>query len=174
VRLRRPALAGLFAVGIMPNVLLPVIEGIMHEHEDRPPKIQFSELADMNLRVCEAVIVEPYFDLIADLLTKQHADILWRYLTEPANRFIEFAKSQKFFSFAMTCRRWSTRPSMLMRIKDPYTAYCLDDAASYLLSLVEGGKQPSYLHELSEREKDELSWKCTEAAIRRCRKRETN
>jgi hypothetical protein len=119
------------------------------------------------------VIAEPDFEQVADLLTKQHADILWQYLTVPANRFAAFAKSQKFFNLAITCRRWATRPSLLIRIRDPYTAYCLDDAASYLLGAVEAGKEPSYLHELSEREKDELSRKCTEAAISRCRKRES-
>jgi hypothetical protein len=174
VRLRRPALAGLFAAGIMPNVLLPVIEGIMHDRKDRPSKVRFAELADMNLRVAEVVIVEPDFDLVGDLLTKQHTDILWRYLTDPAYRFADLAKSQKFFSLAVNCKRWGTRPSLLLRIRDPYTAYCLDDAASYLLGLVEGGKEPSYLHELSEREKDEMSRRCTEAAIARCRKREQN
>lgn len=156
----------------MPNILCAAVDSIIHGREDSHTKVSAAEVADLNLRVAQAVIAEPAFEDIADLLTRKHVDILWRYLTEPAHRFTDFAKSQKFFSLAVTCKRWATRPSALMRVRDPYTAYCLDEAAGYLLGLVESGKEPSYLHELSEREKDELSRKCTEAAIQRCRKRE--
>lgn len=168
VRLRRPALAGLFAACVMPNILSAAVDHIMPDR-DKVSKASFAEMMELHFGVAEAVIVEPCFEDIADLLTKQHLDIVWRYLTEPARVFVPLVQSSKFFGLAMNCKRWSTRPSKVMRVKDPYTAYCLDDAAAYLLSLVEGGAEPSYLHELSEREKDRMHEQSMAAALTRCR-----
>lgn len=172
VRLRRPALAGLFAAGAMSNVLSVAVDGIMADSDDNPPRVTLADVADFELRAASSVVVEPAFDDVADLLTLEHLNILWEYLTLPARRLAEFVQSAKFFGLAINCKRWATRPSSLVRIKDPYTAYCLDDAAGYLLGLVESGKEPSYIHEMSEREKDEMSRRSVEAAVARCRQRE--
>lgn len=32
-----------------------------------------------------------------------------------------------------TCEKFTTRPSAMLNIEDPYTAYCLDEAAAFLL-----------------------------------------
>lgn len=36
------------------------------------------------------------------------------------------------------------RPSELMGIIDPYTAYCLDEACSYILAKLENGEEPRF------------------------------
>lgn len=33
-----------------------------------------------------------------------------------------------------TARAWNTRPSALLGVNDPYTAYCIDEAGHYLIS----------------------------------------
>jgi hypothetical protein len=152
----------------MPNILSAAVDKIMPDR-DKASKVSLAEMMELHFGVAEAVIVEPRFEDIADLLTKQHLDILWRYLTEPARVFVSLVQSSKFFGLALNCRRWAVQPSKVMRIHDPYTAYCLDDAAAYLLSLVEGGAQPSYLHEVSEREKDRMHEQSMAAALARCR-----
>lgn len=35
-------------------------------------------------------------------------------------------------------KTWSTRPSVLLDVSDPYVAYCLDEAVSYFGGTVEG------------------------------------
>jgi hypothetical protein len=152
----------------MPNILSAAVDKIMPD-SDEPGKSTLAEMMELHFGVAEAVLSEPAFDDVADLLTKQHLDIFWRYLTEPARVYVPFVQSSKFFGLATNSRRWATRPSVFMRVKDPYTAYCLDDSAAYLLSLVEGGAEPSYLHELSEREKDRMHEQSMAAALARCR-----
>jgi hypothetical protein len=52
--------------------------------------------------------------------------------------------------------RWSQRPSRLLQIpkSDPYLAYCIDEAAEYLLTRIEMGSRPGYMDEMSQAEKD--------------------
>ena len=136
---------------------------------DKVSKASLAEMMELHFGVAQAVMVEPCFEDIADLLTRQHLDIIWRYLTEPARVFVPLVQSSKFFGLALNCKRWASRPSAVLKVRDPYTAYCLDDAAAYLLSLIEGGAEPSYLHEVSEREKDRMHEQSMKAAIARCR-----
>ena len=39
---------------------------------------------------------------------------------------------------------YSTRPSTLLVVEDEYTAYCIDEACSYISSRIERGDNPSF------------------------------
>lgn len=39
---------------------------------------------------------------------------------------------------------YKVRPSTLFDIIDPYTAYCFDEACSYIISQLEQGKEPQF------------------------------
>lgn len=43
--------------------------------------------------------------------------------------------------------RFNCRPSELMSIEDPYTAYCLDEAVAYIASKIEQGEEPRFKKE---------------------------
>lgn len=38
-------------------------------------------------------------------------------------------------------KSYNSRPSQLMAITDPYTAYCLDEACAYIMKELEDGKE---------------------------------
>lgn len=39
---------------------------------------------------------------------------------------------------------YKTRPSILLNITDPYTAYCLDEACAYITGQLEKGNEPQF------------------------------
>ena len=39
---------------------------------------------------------------------------------------------------------YKTRPSILLNITDPYTAYCLDEACAYIIGQLEKGNEPQF------------------------------
>lgn len=39
---------------------------------------------------------------------------------------------------------YKVRPSTLLDITDPYTAYCLDEACTYMIGEVEKGEEPQF------------------------------
>ena len=51
-----------------------------------------------------------------------------------------------------TAERFKTRPSELLKVKDSYLAYCLDEAANLLLSRIESGEEPAYIKDAKHRE----------------------
>lgn len=46
----------------------------------------------------------------------------------------DFAESPGFYSLCLTAKTFGQRPSSLLHIEDPYTAYCVDEAGAYLMS----------------------------------------
>lgn len=46
-------------------------------------------------------------------------------------------------------RMYRCRPSELMGVPDPYTAYCLDEAVAYLMSRVDAGEELVFKREYS-------------------------
>lgn len=45
---------------------------------------------------------------------------------------------------------YQCRPSELLRIEDSYTAFCFDEACSYIMAKLMTGETPTYLQELRE------------------------
>ena len=39
---------------------------------------------------------------------------------------------------------YKARPSVLLNITDPYTAYCLDEACAYIVGQIEKGNEPQF------------------------------
>jgi len=39
---------------------------------------------------------------------------------------------------------YKVRPSTLLDITDPYTAYCLDEACAYIIGQLEKGEEPQF------------------------------
>lgn len=39
---------------------------------------------------------------------------------------------------------YKTRPSILLNITDPYTAYCFDEACAYITGQLEQGNEPRF------------------------------
>jgi hypothetical protein len=77
-------------------------------------------------------------------------------------------------SLAQTGARWSERPSRLIDPElDSYTAYCIDEAASYLLLLPENGKKPPYLEwrQMSGEERDAAHRRSLDAAWERAKRK---
>lgn len=171
VEVTRPSLISLVETISCPNVLTAAVDRILIRERDEGPEIDLKELANLYLGIAHAAIGEP---ALLEFLTYQQADALWRWLIEGACSLIPFVQSSKFFSLALTCKRWGTSPAAQLRIEDEYTAYCVDDAASFLLSQIEMGNETTYLHEVSEREKDRMSRESVKAARTRIRKRESH
>lgn len=40
--------------------------------------------------------------------------------------------------------KFDSRPSTLLAVEDEYTAYCLDEAAAYVISKIEDGEEPVF------------------------------
>lgn len=47
------------------------------------------------------------------------------------------------------CNLYKRRPSEIMEIKDVYTAYCLDEACSYIIRQIEDGNEPMFKRKVS-------------------------
>lgn len=47
-----------------------------------------------------------------------------------------------------TSKLYDTRPSSLMDISDPYTAYCFDEAAAYIVAQIKAKKKPHWTKEI--------------------------
>jgi hypothetical protein len=43
-----------------------------------------------------------------------------------------------------TARQWKARPSELLDIRDPYVAYCFDEACAYIAEQMERKKKPKF------------------------------
>lgn len=39
---------------------------------------------------------------------------------------------------------YKTRPSILLDVMDPYTAFCFDEACTYIMGMVEKGEEPQF------------------------------
>lgn len=56
-------------------------------------------------------------------------------------------KSKEVLSLLSVSRNLNTRPSELMGITDTYTAYCLDEALSFIYMKMEQGEEPRFKKE---------------------------
>lgn len=64
-----------------------------------------------------------------------------------STRFLSFVSSQQVMRLLSVSRNLKARPSELFGIEDPYTAYCLDEACSYIISRIEQGEEPRFKKE---------------------------
>lgn len=46
-------------------------------------------------------------------------------------------------------RMYRTRPSSILHIEDEYTAYCMDEACTYIIRQLEAGETPVFEHKVS-------------------------
>ena len=80
-------------------------------------------------------------------------------------------RSASFFLLARTSERFKIPPSKYLNLTDPYEIYCLDEAAGYLLALIESGREPVYLREMNQAEKDQKHQSSLAGAWKRLRKK---
>lgn len=52
--------------------------------------------------------------------------------------------NEKIIGFLTLCNMYKCRPSSLMDIGDPYTAYCFDEACAYIMQKIEKGEEPQF------------------------------
>ena len=55
-------------------------------------------------------------------------------------------KSENLLRLLAVAKRYQERPSALLEIDDPYTAYCFDEACLYIQRKREIGDEPTYRH----------------------------
>ena len=53
-------------------------------------------------------------------------------------------KSRNLLPFLATAKAYRQKPSELLALDDPYTAYCLDEACLYIEARRSGGEAPVY------------------------------
>lgn len=58
--------------------------------------------------------------------------------------FNPFVKSKGILSILGLSNTWKERPSVIMGISDPYTAYCFDEACTFILKRIEDGDEPMF------------------------------
>lgn len=66
---------------------------------------------------------------------------------EELMRWRAFVKSEDVITLISTANVFKCRPSEIMAIDDPYTAYCLDSACAYIISKIEQGEEPQFRKE---------------------------
>mgnify|MGYP006919293208 CR=1 FL=1 len=55
-----------------------------------------------------------------------------------------FVKSKQVLGLVSLRNIYQCRPSILMDIADPYTAYCLDEAIGFIIGKIESGEEPVF------------------------------
>lgn len=55
-----------------------------------------------------------------------------------------FVNSPRILNLLSICQRYKKLPSEVMHVEDGYTAYCLDEACSYISSRLDGGEELSF------------------------------
>jgi hypothetical protein len=69
-----------------------------------------------------------------------------------------FVQSSDVVRLIVVANRYNKLPSQIVGIEDEYTAFCLDEACSYIYSKLEEGKEARWLDKEEEERKDGLSY----------------
>lgn len=100
VRVRRMSLLRLISEGVLPNPLLPIVykvissEGRWNPAKDATPE-EFKEFTQVVEAVCHAILVEPSYDEIGDMLTDDQRMALFAFSQTGITNLKPFRRQQK-------------------------------------------------------------------------------
>lgn len=55
-----------------------------------------------------------------------------------------FVKSKRILRVLTLSNVWKQRPSVILGISDAYTAFCFDEACTYIIKMIESGEEPIF------------------------------
>ena len=140
-KLKRLSLLGLARSGKIPNELLSAVTELYQYGTVKTPDLKLA--AETMYLIAGEALAEPTLTQLEEAgvpLTDS-----WRpFICMPGAAWRPcgpFVKSPQFLVTARMARLYRQRPSALLGIPDPYVAYCVDEAAAWLLSQKE---EPTY------------------------------
>lgn len=142
-KLKRLSLLGLARSGKIPNELLSAVTELYQYGTVKTPDLKLA--AETMYLIAGEALAEPTLTQLEEAgvpLTDEQLAAIYLYARGAAWRPCgPFVKSPQFLVTARMARLYRQRPSTLLGIPDPYVAYCVDEAAAWLLSQKE---EPTY------------------------------